>query len=177
MPLDGSKQSPCRSTRHPEKLCAAKDRMATRDQCSLYNECDGTDCLSCLGSGMEPGGVAATTRRDCGWDVSAKTCNSTSTPYSYTTFPVVWGDAKMCPEVCGAHTTCAECGAADGCGWCGGGNNAEPLRFAHGVRAVVVDVDTGLCVSEKQTTKDSFAVGVREWYVGNGGTVVGSDSR
>ena len=124
LPLDGSKQSPCRSTRHPEKLCAAKDRMATRDQCSLYNECDGTDCLSCLGSGMESGGVAATTRRDCGWDVAAKTCNSTSTPYSYTTFPTVWGDAKMCPEVCGAHTTCAECGAADGCGWCGGGGGA-----------------------------------------------------
>ena len=119
MPLRKNKRSPCRASgpsmqgdlyNWKDNLCAADDRTPSVDQCPSYNcSSAGDTCLRCL-----------TGRNDCAWDPGASTCVPTQTPYSYTTFPLVWGESTLCPEVCGQHKTCSECGAADGCGWCDG---------------------------------------------------------
>lgn len=99
-----AESSPCRrrdlcpaQSRHPNGECAPSMLAPV---CSSYKSC--SECIA---------------QHTCAW-APAEGCIRSSSAYSTSFLPYVWGDAAKCPEVCGSHKDSTSCTKHEGCGWC-----------------------------------------------------------
>ncbi|CAE7596804.1 unnamed protein product [Symbiodinium sp. CCMP2456] len=100
-----AESSPCQrrdlcpaQSRHPKGECAPS---MLAPLCSSYKSC--TECIA---------------QHTCAW-AHKNGCVRSSSAYSASFLPYVWGDAAKCPEVCGSHKDSTSCTKHEGCGWCG----------------------------------------------------------
>uniref|UniRef100_A0A0G4HH75 PSI domain-containing protein n=1 Tax=Chromera velia CCMP2878 TaxID=1169474 RepID=A0A0G4HH75_9ALVE len=96
-------------------------RQRSRDMVDQYIHRKG-ECPtepSCAETGKANNCIECVSGHDCAFAPEAGGCIESSTAFSNSYLPYVWGDPTKCPEYCGKHQSCETCAKDLACGWCG----------------------------------------------------------